>query len=64
MLTHEELKVLALARVDVKAEYDRLSEEFAGDEAVNKALGSLIEVAENVGAATRPPKPYRKRQAG
>ena len=29
MLTHKELKARALARVDVKAEYDRIGEEFA-----------------------------------
>ncbi len=29
MLTHKELKSRALARTDVKAEYDRLDEEFA-----------------------------------
>jgi hypothetical protein len=29
MLTHKELKSRALERADVKAEYDRLNEEFA-----------------------------------
>ena len=28
MLTHKELKARALARADVKAEYDRLDEKF------------------------------------
>ncbi len=44
---------LVLLRPDVAAV-------FPTDEAVNKALGSLIEVAENVGAATRPTKPRQK----
>lgn len=37
---------------------------FPTDEAVNKALGSLIEVAEHVGAATPPTRSRQKRQAG
>ncbi len=37
---------------------------FPTDEAVNKALGFLIEVAEHVGAATHPTRPRPKRHAG
>ncbi|MFZ5763252.1 MAG: hypothetical protein ACOY8P_10045 [Thermodesulfobacteriota bacterium] len=48
---------LVLLRPDVAAV-------FPTDEAVNKALGFLIEVAESVGAATRPTKPRQKRQTG
>lgn len=48
---------LVLLRPDVAAI-------FPTDEAVNKALGSLIEVAENVGVATRPTKPRQKRHVG
>jgi transcriptional regulator with XRE-family HTH domain len=53
MLTHKELKTRALGREDVKAEYDKLDEEFAfldeflkarADEGVTQA-----EVAERIG---------------
>lgn len=37
MLTHKELKTLALERADVKAEYGRLDEEFQFLEEVMKA---------------------------
>jgi hypothetical protein len=37
MLAHEEFKARALARPDVKAEYDRLEEEFAFLDEILKA---------------------------
>ena len=53
MLTHKELKARALARVDVKAEYDRIGEEFAFlDEFLKVRADAGItqaEVAERVG---------------
>jgi len=53
MLTHKELKARALARADVKAEYDRMEEEFALlDEfwKVRAAAGvTQAEVAERIG---------------
>lgn len=53
MLTHKELKSRALARTDVKAEYDRLDEEFAlFDEFLKARTAAGItqaEVAERIG---------------
>jgi transcriptional regulator with XRE-family HTH domain len=53
MLTHKELKSRALARPDVKAEYDRLNEEFALFDkflkARTKAGITQAEVAERIG---------------
>ena len=53
MLTHKELKARALARVDVKAEYDRIGEEFAFLDEFLKARADAgitqAEVAERIG---------------
>ena len=53
MLTHKELKSRALSRTDVKAEYDRLDEEFALFDEFLKARTSAgitqAEVAERIG---------------
>ena len=53
MLTHKELKSRALARTDVKAEYDRLDEEFALFHEFLKARTSAgitqAEVAKRIG---------------
>lgn len=53
MLTHKELKARALERADVKAEYDRLDEEFAFLDEFLKARASAgvtqAEVAERIG---------------
>jgi len=53
MLTHKELKARALARADVRAEYDRLDEEFALFDEFLKARTSAgitqAEVAERIG---------------
>jgi transcriptional regulator with XRE-family HTH domain len=53
MLTHKELKARALARADVKAEYDQLNEEFAFIDQFLKARASAgitqTEVAERIG---------------
>ena len=53
MLTHKELKSRALARTDVKAEYDRLDEEFALFDEFLKARSSAgitqAEVAKRIG---------------
>jgi len=53
MLTHEEMKTRALKRADVKAEYDRLDEEFALLDEFLKARAAAgitqAEVAERIG---------------
>jgi transcriptional regulator with XRE-family HTH domain len=53
MLTHKELKARALERADVKAEYDRLDEEFAFIVEFLKARSSAgitqAEVAQRIG---------------
>lgn len=53
MLTHKELKSRALARADVKAEYDRLGEEFVFLDEFLKARAAAgitqAEVAERIG---------------
>jgi transcriptional regulator with XRE-family HTH domain len=53
MLTHKELKARALARADVKTEYDKLEEEFALLDEFLKARASAgftqAEVAERIG---------------
>ena len=53
MLTHKELKARALERVDVKAEYDRLDEEFAFLDEFLKARAAAgvtqAEIAELIG---------------
>jgi transcriptional regulator with XRE-family HTH domain len=53
MLTHKELKARALERADVKAEYDRLSEEFLFLDEFLKARAAAgvtqAEVAERIG---------------
>ncbi len=53
MLTHKELKARALERADVKAEYDRLDEEFAFLDEFLKARAAAgitqAEVAERIG---------------
>ncbi|MBF0328017.1 MAG: helix-turn-helix transcriptional regulator [Nitrospirae bacterium] len=53
MLTHKELKSRALSRTDVKAEYDRLAEEFTLFDEFLKARTSAgitqSEVAERIG---------------
>lgn len=53
MLTHKELKARALERADVKAEYDRLDEEFQFLDEFLKARASAgvtqAEVAERIG---------------
>ena len=53
MLTHKELKARALERTDVKAEYDRLDEEFQFLDEFLKARASAgvtqAEVAERIG---------------
>jgi transcriptional regulator with XRE-family HTH domain len=53
MLTHKELKARALKRDDVKAEYDRLDEEFAFLDEFLKARSSAgitqAEVAQRIG---------------
>lgn len=53
MLTHKELKARALARADVKAEYNRLAEEFAFLDEFLKARAAAgitqAEVAERIG---------------
>jgi transcriptional regulator with XRE-family HTH domain len=53
MLTHNELKARALERADVKAEYDRLDEEFPFLDEFLKARASAgitqAEVAERIG---------------
>ncbi len=53
MLTHKELKIKALERADVKAEYDRLDEEFQFlDEFLKARTAAGItqaEVAERIG---------------
>jgi transcriptional regulator with XRE-family HTH domain len=53
MLTHKELKARALARADVKAEYDRLNEDFAFLDQFLKARATAgitqTEVAERIG---------------
>jgi transcriptional regulator with XRE-family HTH domain len=53
MLTHKELKSRALERADVRAEYDRLEEEFAFLEEFLKARAaagiSQAEIAERMG---------------
>lgn len=53
MLSHKELKARALARADVKAEYDKLDEEFALlDEFLNARAAAgftQAEVAERIG---------------
>ena len=53
MLTHKELKARALSRVGVKAEYDRLDEEFSFIDQFLKARSAAgitqTEVAERIG---------------
>jgi len=53
MLTHKELKERALARADVKAEYERLNEEFAFLEEFLKARSvaglTQAEIARRIG---------------
>lgn len=53
MLTHKELKASALERADVKAEYERLDEEFAFLDEFLKARAAAgitqAEVAERIG---------------
>lgn len=53
MLTHKELKARALKRADVKAEYDRLDEEFAFLDEFLKARAAAgitqAEIAERIG---------------
>ena len=53
MLTHKELKARALECVDVKAEYDRLDEEFAFLDEFLKARAAAgvtqAEIAERIG---------------
>lgn len=53
MITHKELKELALKRVDVKMEYDRLDEEFAFLDEFLKARTAAgvtqTEIAERIG---------------
>jgi transcriptional regulator with XRE-family HTH domain len=53
MLSHKELKARALARADVKAEYDKLEEEFALLDEFLKARAAAgvtqAEVAERIG---------------
>ncbi|MDD2852107.1 MAG: helix-turn-helix transcriptional regulator [Desulfuromonadaceae bacterium] len=53
MLTHKELKARALERADVKAEYDRLDEEFRFFDEFLKARAAAgvtqAEVAERIG---------------
>lgn len=53
MLTHNELKARALKRADVKAEYDRLDEEFAFLDEFLKARAAAgitqAEIAERIG---------------
>lgn len=53
MLTHKELKNRALSRAEVKAEYDKLAEEFALLDAFLKARAAAgitqAEVAERIG---------------
>jgi len=53
MLTHDELKSRALDRADVKAEYDKLEDEFAFLDEFLKARAALgitqAEIAERVG---------------
>jgi transcriptional regulator with XRE-family HTH domain len=53
MITHKELKVRALERADVKAEYDRLDEEFQFLDEFLKARAAAgvtqAEVAERIG---------------
>lgn len=53
MLTHKELKARALARTDVRAEYDQLGEEFAFLDEFLKARAAAgvtqAEVAERIG---------------
>ncbi len=53
MLTHKELKARALKRVDVKAEYDRLDEEFSLLDEFLKARAAAgitqAELAERIG---------------
>ncbi|MBI5557075.1 MAG: helix-turn-helix transcriptional regulator [Deltaproteobacteria bacterium] len=53
MLTHKELKARALERADVKAEYDRLGEEFAFLDEFLKARAAAgvtqAEIAERIG---------------
>lgn len=53
MLSHKELKVRALERADVKAEYDRLDEEFDFLDEFLKAHAAAgvtqAEVAERIG---------------
>jgi transcriptional regulator with XRE-family HTH domain len=53
MLTHKEIKARTLARVDVKAEYDRLNEEFAFLDEFLKARSDAgvtqAEIAERIG---------------
>jgi transcriptional regulator with XRE-family HTH domain len=53
MLSHKELKARALARTDVKAEYDKLEEEFALLDEFLKARAAAgftqAEVAERIG---------------
>jgi transcriptional regulator with XRE-family HTH domain len=53
MLTHKELKARALARKDVKAEYDRLNEEFVFLDEFLKARSDAgvtqAEIAERIG---------------
>lgn len=53
MLTHKELKACALARADVKAEYNRLDEEFALLDEFLKARAAAgitqAEAAERIG---------------
>jgi hypothetical protein len=41
MLTHKKLKARALTRADVKAEYDRLDEEFASEPPSKQSVESL-----------------------
>ncbi|MBM4338737.1 MAG: helix-turn-helix transcriptional regulator [Deltaproteobacteria bacterium] len=53
MLTHKELKARALARADVRAEYDRLGEEFVFLDEFLKARAAAgvtqAEIAERIG---------------
>jgi transcriptional regulator with XRE-family HTH domain len=53
MLTHKEIKIRALGRADVKAEYDKLDEEFAFLDEFLKARAAAgvtqAEVAERIG---------------
>ncbi|TAN41175.1 MAG: XRE family transcriptional regulator [Nitrospirae bacterium] len=49
MLTHKELKSRALARTEVKAEYDRLDEEFALFDEFLKARNSAGIIAKRIG---------------